>query len=170
MGGTPRRPEIDAVVMSDQALVLLIEDNEDDVALVRRALSKAKVLNPLQVAHSGEEALEYLVGTGRYANRSEYPLPELILLDLKLPGIDGFQVLRWIRQQPGLKALRVVVLTSSNELHDATLAYQAGANSFLVKPVDFEEFVSITNAIQGYWLWTSKSPEVSRPEESKSRP
>lgn len=156
--------------MSDQALVLLVEDNEDDVSLVRRAFSKGKVVNPLQVVRSGEEALEYLVGTGRYANRLEYPLPELILLDLKLPGIDGFQVLRWIRQQPGLKALRVVVLTSSNELRDATLAYQTGANSFLVKPVDFEEFVNITNAIQGYWLWTSKSPEVSRPQKSNKNP
>ena len=155
--------------MSDQALVLLVEDNEDDVALVRRALSKGKVLNPLQVVRSGEEALEYLVGMGRYSNRSEYPVPELILLDLKLPGIDGFQVLRWIRQQPALRALRVVVLTSSNELCDATTAYQAGANSFLVKPVDFEEFVNITNAIQGYWLWTSKTPEVDRPERPKRR-
>jgi CheY-like chemotaxis protein len=149
--------------MSDQALVLLVEDNADDIALVRRALLKGKVVNPLQVVRSGEEALEYLVGTGRYANRVEYPLPELMLLDLKLPGIDGFQVLRWIRQQPGIKALRVVVLTSSNELHDATLAYKAGANSFLVKPIDFDEFVNVTNAIQGYWLWTSKSPQVERP-------
>ncbi len=150
--------------MSEQALVLLVEDNEDDVALVRRSFSKGNVVNPLQVVRSGEEALEYLVGAGRYCNRLEYPLPELILLDLKLPGIDGFQVLRWIRQQPGLRALRIVVLTSSNQLRDATLAYQSGANSFLVKPLDFDEFVNITNAIQGYWLWTSKSPEVSRPE------
>jgi CheY-like chemotaxis protein len=149
--------------MSDQALVLLVEDNADDIALVRRALLKGKVVNPLQVVRSGEEALEYLLGTGRYANRVEYPLPELMLLDLKLPGIDGFQVLRWIRQQPTMKALRVVVLTSSNELQDATLAYKAGANSFLVKPVDFDEFVNVTNAIQGYWLWTSKSPQVERP-------
>lgn len=156
-----------SLVMSDQALVLLVEDNEDDLALVRRAFDKGKVVNPLQVVRSGEEALEYLVGTGRYSNRLEYPVPELILLDLKLPGIDGFQVLRWIRQQPGLKALRIVVLTSSTHMDDATLAYQSGANSFLVKPVDFDEFVNITNAIQGYWLWTSKSPQVSRPEKSK---
>ncbi len=155
--------------MSDQALVLLVEDNEDDIALVRRAFSKGKVVNPLQVVRTGEEALEYLVGTGRYSNRSEYSVPELILLDLKLPGIDGFQVLRWIRQQPGLKALRIVVLTSSTQIHDATIAYQAGANSFLVKPIDFDEFVNITNAIQGYWLWTSKSPEVTRPERAKRK-
>ena len=150
--------------MSDQAVVLLIEDNDDDVALVRRAFAKGKVVNPLQVVRSGEEAMEYLIGIGRYANRAEYPLPELILLDLKLPGIDGFQTLRWLRQQPSFKALRVVVLTSSSAVHDATLAYQAGANSFLVKPLDFDEFVNVTNAIQGYWLWTSKTPQVKRPE------
>jgi len=155
--------------MSDQALVLLVEDNDDDVTLVRRAFNKCNVVNPLQVARTGEEALEYLVGTSRYANRMEYPLPELMLLDLKLPGIDGFQVLRWIRQQPSLKALRVVVLTSSDALADATRAYQLGANSFLVKPVDFAEFVNITNAIQGYWLWMSKSPELSRSEPEKRR-
>lgn len=150
--------------MSDQALVLLVEDNDDDVALVRRAFGKEKVVNPLQVVKSGEEALEYLMGTGRYANRLEYPLPELMLLDLKLPGINGFQVLRWLRQQPGLKSLRVVVLTASDALSDATQAYQLGANSFLVKPIDFNEFVNITNAIQGYWLWSSRSPELKRPE------
>jgi CheY-like chemotaxis protein len=155
--------------MSDEALVLLVEDNEDDAAMVRRAFWRSKVVNPLQVVRSGEEALEYLAGTGRYGNRFEYPLPELILLDLNMPGIDGFQVLRWIRQQPGLRALRVVVLTSSTELRDATLAYRLGANSFLVKPMDFEEFVSITNAIQGYWLWISKSPQVARSEEQKAK-
>jgi CheY-like chemotaxis protein len=153
--------------MSDQAVVLLVEDNEDDMALVRRAFAKGKVVNPLHVVGSGEEALEYLLGTGRYANRSEYPLPELMLLDLDLPGIDGFQVLRWLRQQPELKALRVVVLTASDALTDANQAYQLGANSFLVKPIDFDEFVNVTNAIQGYWLWTSRSPEVKRPERKK---
>ena len=149
--------------MSDEAVVLLVEDNEDDVALVRRAFHKGKVINPLQVVRTGEAALDYLAGNGLYADRVEYPLPELVLLDLKLPGMNGFQVLRWVRQQPGLKALRVVVLTASEALADATHAYQLGANSFLLKPVDFQEFVNITNAIQGYWLWTSKSPELSRP-------
>jgi len=149
--------------MSDEAVVLLVEDVEDDAELVRRAFAKGSVVNPLQIVRTGEEALEYLTGTGRYANRAEYPLPELLLLDLKLPGIDGFQVLRWIRQQPELKALRVVVLTSSQALSDATEAYKAGANSFLVKPIDFNDFVNVTNAIQGYWLWTSKTPEITRP-------
>lgn len=149
--------------MSDQALFLLVEDNEDHVVLIRRAFAKSKVLNPLQVVRTGEDAIAYLEGTGRFSNRAEFPLPAVVLLDLKLTGLDGFDVLRWIRQQPGLKALRVVVLTSSNEIRDVNLAYQLGANSFLVKPVDFEDFVRVTQALQGYWLWTDKEPEISRP-------
>ena len=149
--------------MSDQALFLLVEDAETDAILIRRAFIKGNIVNPLQVVPSGDQAIAYLKGEGPFANRAEYPLPELVLLDLKLPGIDGFQVLRWIRQQPELKALRVVVLTSSDRIQDVNLAYQLGANSFLVKPVDFERFVEISQALKGYWLWLSKAPEVSRP-------
>ncbi len=149
--------------MSDQALFLLVEDTDDDVLLIRRAFVQANILNPLQVVRRGEEAIAYLKGEGLYSNRAEYPLPDLVLLDLKLPGIDGFQVLRWIRQQPELKALRVVVLTSSDEIRDVNEAYKAGANSFLVKPVDFERFVEISQALKGYWIWLSRAPEIERP-------
>lgn len=149
--------------MSDQALFLLVEDSETDAILIRRAFIKGNIINPLQVVTNGDQALAYLKGEGPFANRAEYPLPDLVLLDLKLPGIDGFQVLRWIRQQPELKALRVVVLTSSDRIQDVNLAYQLGANSFLVKPVDFERFVEISQALKGYWLWLSKAPELSRP-------
>jgi CheY-like chemotaxis protein len=149
--------------MSEQALFLLVEDNEDHVALIRRAFVKSKVVNPVQVVPNGEQAIAYLEGTGRFSNRAEFPLPSLILLDLKLTGMDGFEVLRWIRSQPTLRAIRVVVLTSSNAIKDVNLAYQLGANSFLVKPVDFEDFVRIAQALQGYWLWSDKAPEVSRP-------
>lgn len=152
--------------MSDQALFLLVEDNDDHVILIRRAFAKSKVVNPLQVVRTGEDAIAYLQGTGRFSNRAEFPLPSVILLDLKLTGIDGFEVLRWIRQQPGLRAMRVVVLTSSSEIRDVNLAYQLGANSFLVKPVDFEDFVRVTQALQGYWLWIDKAPEISRPTGS----
>jgi CheY-like chemotaxis protein len=153
--------------MSDQALFLLVEDNEDHVVLIRRAFAKGKVLNPVQVARNGEDAIAYLEGTGRFANRAEFPLPAVILLDLKLTGMDGFDVLRWIRQQPGLRAVRIVVLTSSSEIRDVNLAYQLGANSFLVKPVDFEDFVRVAQALQGYWLWTDKEPEISRNPEKR---
>jgi CheY-like chemotaxis protein len=152
--------------MSEQALFLLVEDNEDHVVLIRRAFTKSKVVNPLQVVRNGEDAIAYLEGTGRFSNRAEFPLPALILLDLKLTGMDGFDVLRWIRQQPTLRAIRVVVLTSSNAIGDVNLAYQLGANSFLVKPVDFEDFVRVTQALQGYWLWSDKAPEVSRPHKN----
>lgn len=144
--------------MPDNALFLLVEDDGDQVELVRRAFRRANIVNPLQVVRSGQEAMVYLEGAGPYRNRAEFPLPKLILLDLKMPGISGFDVLRWIRQQPALRATRVVVLTASNEIRDVNLAYELGANSFLVKPVDFEDFVKLTQAIQGYWIWLSKSP------------
>ena len=154
--------------MSEQALFLLVEDSEDDALLIRRCFLKSTILNPLHVVRSGEEAIEYLEGTGRYANRAEHPLPALVLLDLKLPGKDGFAVLTWIRQQPTLRSLRVVVLTSCNEIRDVNLAYQMGANSFLVKPVDFDRFVEISQALKGYWLWLSKTPDISRAPGAES--
>src|SRR6266481_325024 len=155
--------------MPQQAVFLLVEDNENDVVLVRRTMAKAKVLNPLQVVESGEKAVAYLSGEGRYSDRGQYPLPALVLLDLKLPGLDGFDVLRWIRQNRGLKALRVVVLTSSNDMRDVNLAYQLGANSFLVKPVEFETFNQIANVMSGYWLWLEQAPEVSRPSPAEEK-
>ena len=145
--------------MSHRALFLLVEDDEDQVALIRRAFQKANIINPIQVVRSGEEALVYLEGAGPYVSREEFPLPKLVLLDLKMPGISGFDVLRWIRQQPALKQLRVVVLTASNEIRDVNQAYQLGANSFLIKPVDFDDFVRLSQAIQGYWMWLNKVPE-----------
>jgi CheY-like chemotaxis protein len=151
--------------MLDQALFLLIEDTENDVLLIQRAFIKAKVLNPLLIVKTAEEAVAYLQGEGRYRNRAEFPLPALILLDLKLPGMNGFDFLRWIRAQEGLATMRIVVLTSSDLMRDVNLAYQLGANSFLVKPVDFERFVEISQALNGYWMWMSKAPENYRSTE-----
>jgi CheY-like chemotaxis protein len=148
--------------MGDQAIFLLVEDNPDHVLLLQRAFIKGKIMNPLQLVRSGEEAIEYLSGTGRFANRAEFPLPALVLLDLKMPGIDGFEVLRWIRRQPNIATLRVVVLTTSDETRDIDLAYKLGANSFLVKPTDFERFVQVSQALSGYWIWLDKAPTVSR--------
>ena len=145
-----------------EGVILLAEDREDEVMLLRRAFAKANFLNPLHVVSNGEEAIAYLQGEGKYSNRDEYPLPCLLLLDLKMPRKNGFEVLEWIRQQPGLSALRVVVLTGSDEMRDVNRAYQLGANSFLVKPVDFPRFVEVTQALKGYWLWMSKEPEVAR--------
>lgn len=146
-----------------QALFLLIEDNENDVLLIQRAFIQAKILNPLMIVKTAEEGMAYMLGTGRYSNRAEFPLPELILLDLKLPGMDGFDFLRWIRAQAGFGSTRVVVLTSSDLMQDVNMAYKTGANSFLVKPVDFERFVEISRALNGYWIWMDRPPETNRP-------
>src|SRR2546421_4942592 len=149
-----------------EAVILLAEDREDEVTLLRRAFAKANFLNPLHVVSNGDEAIDYLKGEGKYANRGEYPLPSLLLLDLKMPRKDGFEVLHWIRKQPDLSALRVIVLTSSDQIRDVNRAYEMGANSFLVKPVDFGSFVEVTRALRGYWLWVAEEPEVSRAERS----
>jgi CheY-like chemotaxis protein len=148
--------------MSDHALFLLVEDSVEDVSLLRRAFLKGKILNPLHVVRSGEEAIMYLGGFGPYSNRAEYPLPSLVLLDLKMPGMDGFEVLQWIRREPGIATLRVVVLTGSGATEDVNRAYKLGANSFLIKPADFEKFVEISEALRGYWLWMSEAPETAR--------
>ena len=110
--------------MDEQFLILLAEDRDDDVLLIRKAFASAYIPNPLYVVRDGEDAVAYLAGERGYANREEYPLPSLLLLDLKMPRMDGFDVLTWIRQQSSLKAVRVVVLTSSSDLRDVTKAYQ----------------------------------------------
>ncbi|SRR6266436_8450978 len=146
----------------DCEVILLAEDNENHVLLVRRAFEQAGLVNPLYVVSNGEEAISYLKGDGKYANRDEYPLPCLMLLDLKMPKKDGFDVLEWLRAQPGFSSLRVVVLTTSEELRDVNRAYRLGANSFLTKPVDFRDFVQLSSAIKGYWIWLSRAPGVER--------
>src|SRR5215831_7175122 len=152
--------------MSKLATVLLVDDREEDVMLIRRAFTQARVLNPVHVAWSGEEAIAYLSGSGEYANRAEFPLPGLVLLDIKMPGMDGFEVLRWIRQVSPYPSLRVVMLTSSELMRDVSTAYELGANSFLVKPLDFERFVEISQALSGYWLWMDHTPSpLATPEE-----
>ena len=148
--------------MPDRAVILLVDDWEDDVFLMRRAMQKGNVPNPIFSVSRGEEAVAYLKGEGKYANREEYPLPGLILLDLKMPGMDGFEVLKWIRQQPGLSSMRVIVLTSSNRIRDVNEAYHLGANSFLVKPTDFEQFAATCKLITEYWLERDQEPESAR--------
>jgi CheY-like chemotaxis protein len=126
--------------MARHPVILVVDDDMGDRMLAQRAFLKAKLLNPVLSVNSGEQAISYLNGQGIYADREKYPLPSLILLDLDMPTVDGFEVLRWIRDQPKFKSLRVVVLTGSDSLHDVNAAYQAGANSFMIKPVDFERF------------------------------
>jgi CheY-like chemotaxis protein len=142
---------------------LVVEDNPDDALLVGRAFRQAKVLNPLHVVSSGEEALDYLRGQGKFKNREEFPLPGVVLLDLKMPGLDGFELLSWIRQSPELRKMRVVVLSSSDDMRDVNRAYQLGANSFLIKPADFERFVEISQALNGCWMWMAQAPGTALP-------
>ncbi len=152
--------------MSERSVILLAEDREDDIVLIRNAFSRANIRNPLFVVRDGEEATAYLRGAGKYSRRDEFPLPDLLLLDLKMPGMDGFEVLRWIRQQPGFSQLRVLVLTSSNQMRDVNQAYQLGANSFLVKPNDFDDFTELSRLIQNFWLLKSVPPETFRPSDN----
>jgi CheY-like chemotaxis protein len=149
-------------IVPDQAVILLAEDREDDISLIRKAFKEAYVNYPLHVVRDGEEAIFYLQGSGKYSNRDEFPLPTLLLLDLKMPKVDGFEVLKWIRQQPGLAPLRVLVLTSSENMRDVNLAYRLGANSFLVKPMDFKDVVQMSRFLSDYWIGLSKTPETFR--------
>jgi len=147
--------------MGKFAHILLVEDNRMDVELTLDAFKEAKLLNPIHVSPNGEDALEYLFGRGKYADRAAHPMPNLVLLDLKLPGIDGFEVLRQVKATPILKRLPVVILTSSKEEGDRALSYDIGANSYLVKPVSFEGFLAVVREIEGYWLSLNVGPPES---------
>lgn len=145
-------------------LILLAEDDEAQAALAVKAFERTGLSNPIIVLNDGDETIEYLAGRGKYADREDYPLPSLLLLDLKMPNKDGFEVLEWIRAQPDLKRLRVVVLTDSKYKEDINRAHELGANSYLVKPVGLRDFVSLAEAIKGYWIWLSERPEVKKPK------
>jgi CheY-like chemotaxis protein len=138
--------------MNDGATILLAEDREDDIILVQRAFEKSGIRNPLFVVRDGQEAIDYLSGIFPFSDRDRFPIPALLLLDLKMPRMDGFDVLRWLKTQPNLAPLRVVVLTSSEDIRDVSKAYQLGANSFLVKPLDFHNTRAMVETITDYWL------------------
>jgi len=145
--------------MTDRA-ILLVEDNPDDEALTLRAFKKHNITNEVVVAHDGAEALEYLFGTGRYAGRDLEVMPQLILLDLKLPKVDGLEVLRQLRADDRTRLLPVVVLTSSTEERDLVESYRLGANSYVRKPVDFTQFAEAARQLGLYWLLMNQPPPV----------
>jgi CheY-like chemotaxis protein len=155
--------------MNKLAQILLVEDNRMDVELTLDAFKEAKLLNTIHIAPNGQDALDYLFGHGEYADRDRHPLPSLILLDLKLPGIDGFDVLRQIKSTAVLKRLPVIILTSSKEEGDLALSYDIGANSYLVKPVSFEGFLGVVRQIEGYWLSLNVGPP-ERYDQTHSHP
>jgi two-component system, response regulator len=150
----------------DERVILLVEDNPDDEALTLRALKKNNITNKIVVARDGVEALDFLFGTGIYAGRDTGSQPELILLDLKLPKIDGFEVLKKLREDERTKLLPVVILTSSREQQDIVNGYGLGANSYVRKPVDFQDFVDAVLQLGLYWLLLNETP----PTDSGSRP
>ena len=140
--------------------LLIVEDDANDRFLIERAFRHAQIANPIQMATDGDEAIAYLSGEGRFADRKAHPLPILVLLDLKLPRRSGIEVLSWIRANPKVAALPVVVLTSSPEGVDVRRAYEAGANSYLVKPVAFEGLHRMIESLGLFWLVLSRLPEV----------
>ena len=139
-------------------IILLVEDNPDDVQLTLRALKKSKIMNEVVVAQDGVEALEYLFGTGKYAGRDTKVLPQVVLLDLKLPRMDGHEVLQRIRNDERTKLLPVVILTTSSEDRDRIESYTVGANSYIRKPVDFNQFAEAINQLGLYWLVLNEAP------------
>jgi CheY-like chemotaxis protein len=141
--------------------ILLVEDDPNDALLLQRAFRKANLANPIQLVSDGDAAVSYLAGQAPYADRSRHPLPVLVLLDLKLPRRSGHEVLEWLRAQPGLRRLPVVVITSSKESVDVRRAYDLGANSYLVKPVGFDALIEMVKALNLYWLILNQPPEVA---------
>lgn len=137
---------------NNDKVILLVEDNPDDEALTLRALQKNNILNEVVVARDGEEALDYLFGTGAHAGREAADLPQVVLLDLKLPKVGGLEVLRQIRADKRTSLQPVVILTTSDEDHDVVAGYQLGVNSYIRKPVDFEEFIEAVRQLGLYWL------------------
>jgi len=145
-----------------KTILLLVEDNPSDVALAERAFEKAHIANEMVVAQDGQEALDYLWGTGAYAGRDAADLPALVLLDLKLPKVSGLDVLRRIRGEARTRRLPVVILTTSKEEQDVAAGYDLGANSYIRKPVDFRQFATAVEQLGLYWLVLNEAPPKVR--------
>lgn len=148
--------------MGDNRCILLVEDNPDDVALTLRALKKNNISNDVATVADGAEALDFLFCRGAYADRPATALPLVVLLDLKLPKVDGLQVLQQIRENERTRFLPVVILTSSNEESDLANGYRLGANSYIRKPVDFAQFTEAVRQLGLYWLILNESPPAER--------
>ena len=145
---------------SDPVEILLVEDNPDDVALTLHALRTNNVSNKIQVARDGAEALDFIFGRGPHAGRSLRDGPKVILLDLKLPKVDGLEVLRQIKSDPSVQRIPVVVLTSSREERDVVRSYELGVNSYIVKPVDFTQFAEAVRQLGLYWTILNQPPAL----------
>lgn len=153
--------------MNDQTIeILLVEDNPDDRELALHALRKHKLANAIETVPDGAAALDFIQGRGKYADRAQAPRPRLILLDLKLPKVDGIEVLRQLKSNPATRAIPVVVMTSSREEQDLVRSYELGVNSYVVKPVDFTQFTDAVRQLGLYWMLLNQLPSSSRAPES----
>jgi CheY-like chemotaxis protein len=147
--------------MDNQAFtVLLVEDDLNDIFLVKRAFKMARIQNPLQVVTDGEEAIQYLRGEGKYADRAGYPLPKLIVMDLKMPRRTGFEVLEWVKGNALLRRIPIIIVSSSDNPADINHAYQSGVNAYMVKPVDFHRVEHLFQAITEYWGLECAKPQL----------
>lgn len=148
--------------MNENQTILLVDDSADDIFLVRTAFTNAELANPIQEAHNGDEAIAYLQCEPPFDDRDKFPLPAVMLLDLNMPMRNGFQVLEWLRAQPGLKRLTVIILTASLREEDVDRAFDLGANSFLVKPSSIEGLTSIGRCLRD-WLGCTHFPHLAEP-------
>ena len=146
-------------MITDRSTVLLAEDDPDDVLLTQIAFERARLANPLQVVRDGEEAIAYLSGEGAFADRDRFPMPILLLLDLNMPKMDGFQVLDWLRADPLLRQLPVAIMTSSDHDPHISRAYELGADSYLIKPPDATAMLNLVQRLHAYWLILNEAPE-----------
>ncbi len=147
--------------MEIHPLVLLVEDNEGDILLTLRAFKKVRLPERVEIARNGREALAYLTGEPPFDDRAHFPLPSLVILDLNMPKVNGFDVLAVLKNTPGLRRIPVIVLTSSSEVSDIQKSYDLGANSYLVKPVGFDLFTRVVSEIENYWLSLNTSPPLA---------
>jgi two-component system response regulator len=148
----------------EQKNILLAEDNPDDVELARRAFQKVNIISNIIVTHDGAETLEYLCGKGKYQGRNTDEVPRVILLDLKMPKVHGLEVLKHIRENRQTKYIPVIILTSSQDKKDIIRSYELGANSYIVKPIDFLKFSEVVQQIVMYWLTLNEQPMLKRGE------
>jgi CheY-like chemotaxis protein len=146
--------------MLEQSVVLLAEDESDDVLLTQIAFETARLANPLQVVRDGAEAIRYLSGEGEFADREKFPLPILLLLDLKMPRVHGFQVLEWLKTRPELNHMAVAIMTSSDHDPDMKRAYELGADSYLIKPPDANALLALVQRLHAYWMIVNQPVEL----------
>ena len=154
--------------MQRHSTILIVDDDENDVFFVKRAFTEMTVNCAFEVLQNGQEAIDYLAGQGAFANREKHPLPMLILMDLKMPIVDGFEVLTWLRSRPGIKVIPTIVFSSSDIPRDITRAYELGANSFMTKSVTYDGLLLKLQTLSRYWLEHCKHPVIAEPDTSSA--